>query len=355
MEVITITILILIVIFIGIKIVIVIIITIGITIVIEIEIKKAIKIVISFKVRSPKMIMKNIKVDKISVTNGLTRHNSDVTQLQKSIETVGLLQPIVINRQFQVIAGRRRFKVVRELGWNEIGCIILETSSIKQELSTLEENIIRKNYKGLELDNALLKRKKLYEIINPDTRQHVAAGVATAGDKKAESFVNEFSKKIGMSASSVNKSIARAEKAVDWVNRARENGTLKRAEVDKLVSLSPKKQEALEACVTNAKNLGMSEAVKIFKRAEDTDTAIEKIMNSVKNKPSFDVMVASKAFSKKIRNFMESNQKFNISKQDKKDLSNLIKDLSELRRASKPTYVIRNGNDKAVEQTVIAH
>lgn len=45
---------------------------------------------------------------------------SNIEDLVSSIEDVGLLQPIIINQNHQIISGHRRYTAIKELGWNEV-------------------------------------------------------------------------------------------------------------------------------------------------------------------------------------------------------------------------------------------
>lgn len=61
----------------------------------------------------------------IVLVNSLTHHPrnaeiynlDDIDDLVASIEEVGLLTPLVIDQDNQVISGNRRFKAIQELGW----------------------------------------------------------------------------------------------------------------------------------------------------------------------------------------------------------------------------------------------
>jgi len=45
---------------------------------------------------------------------------SDIEDLMESISEVGLLQPLVINKKYQVLSGDRRFESIKKLGWKEV-------------------------------------------------------------------------------------------------------------------------------------------------------------------------------------------------------------------------------------------
>ena len=47
------------------------------------------------------------------------RKDGDISELKKSIQEYGLINPITINQNHELLAGRRRFQAVKELGWEE--------------------------------------------------------------------------------------------------------------------------------------------------------------------------------------------------------------------------------------------
>ena len=62
---------------------------------------------------------------------------SNIEDLVVSIGEVGLLTPLVVNQQFQLISGHRRIEAVRRLGWDEVDVEVIETASEDEEKSLL--------------------------------------------------------------------------------------------------------------------------------------------------------------------------------------------------------------------------
>ena len=62
---------------------------------------------------------------------------SNIDDLVVSIDEVGLLQPLVVNQQYQVISGHRRLEAVRKLGWSEVDVEVIETSTEDETKSLL--------------------------------------------------------------------------------------------------------------------------------------------------------------------------------------------------------------------------
>src|SRR5215813_10580749 len=73
--------------------------------------------------------------------------DDNLTDLSKSIQKKGLLQPILVRvkgEHFEIVAGNRRYNACRSLGWRKITCYILELNDKDAfEVSPIE-NIQRK-------------------------------------------------------------------------------------------------------------------------------------------------------------------------------------------------------------------
>jgi ParB family chromosome partitioning protein len=130
----------------------------------------------------------------------------DLASLAKSIRDVGLLHPLVVRQDMQLVAGRRRLEAAKELGWKEVPVRVVE--GLGDALAALraegDENTCRKDYtpsEAVALGSALeelertgAKRRQqeggrsggkasgnLPEASKGDTRDKVAAAVGMSG------------------------------------------------------------------------------------------------------------------------------------------------------------------------------
>ena len=60
--------------------------------------------------------MELINIEDIKVESPYLRLDTDVEKLMKSIETVGLINPLVINKKNELIAGGRRYTALKAMG-----------------------------------------------------------------------------------------------------------------------------------------------------------------------------------------------------------------------------------------------
>lgn len=79
----------------------------------------------------------------------------DVDDLVESMSEFGQLQPILINQDYELIAGYRRYKAAKKLGWQTIDVKIIDVKDKKKRvLIELEENQARMNFTAEEIEKA---------------------------------------------------------------------------------------------------------------------------------------------------------------------------------------------------------
>lgn len=100
------------------------------------------------------------------------RHTSgkNVDDLKKSMEEIGLIEPIIINEYYKLIAGERRLKAAKELGWTHIEANQIKGLNRVGELKVeIHENWKRQDFTPKELADALATLKEAYEEEHPET------------------------------------------------------------------------------------------------------------------------------------------------------------------------------------------
>jgi len=86
------------------------------------------------------------------------KFNSEkLTELKDSIKAKGVIQPVIVRSSksgYELIAGERRFRAVKELGYNEIPAIIKDVNDADSLELSLIENIQREELNPIEEANA---------------------------------------------------------------------------------------------------------------------------------------------------------------------------------------------------------
>ena len=103
-----------------------------------------------------------IPLDDIRVKRRIREEPEDIEDLMNSMKRYGLMNPITINSENVLIAGRRRLEAARRLGWHMISANVIEATDRVSELEMeIEENTQRSNFTDKELMKAYTRLERL--------------------------------------------------------------------------------------------------------------------------------------------------------------------------------------------------
>ncbi len=106
-----------------------------------------------------------VPVKEIKVKKRVRQDLGNLEDLKDSLRTYGLLNPITINRNYELIAGERRLQAAIQLGWTNIQANIIDNlNEVEQLEMEIEENNQRKEFTDEEL---LAGYKRLDKLRNP--------------------------------------------------------------------------------------------------------------------------------------------------------------------------------------------
>ena len=63
-------------------------------------------------------------------------------KIKRSIEEFGYVDPIIINKDMTVIGGHQRLKVLKEMGYTEIDCVVVDLNKTKEKALNIALNKI---------------------------------------------------------------------------------------------------------------------------------------------------------------------------------------------------------------------
>ncbi len=116
-----------------------------------------------------------MKLEDIVIKKRIRRNLGDLAPLMDSLKKYGLMNPVVVNRDRELIAGHRRYEAARRLGWRAVSVVVVETSEEERMLEMeIEENTQRKNLTSDELADAYLRLDRLR---NPGIFARIARAV----------------------------------------------------------------------------------------------------------------------------------------------------------------------------------
>ena len=111
----------------------------------------------------------NVKLDDIKVGERFREDMGDLEALAADIKKWGIVQPLSINQNYELLAGGRRYHAAREAGFTEVPVIILETENELQarEIELLE-NIARQDFSWQEKVRLTKRIHELQQEIHGD-------------------------------------------------------------------------------------------------------------------------------------------------------------------------------------------
>lgn len=236
-----------------------------------------------------------LNLDSIKMENPYLRLGTDVSTLEQSIKTIGLIAPLIVNDDDVLLAGARRWQAMKNLGFTEAPILRVSKTHLEQELISIDENLVRKSLSHPEVEGHLLRAKEIYcemadtdeefkEALLEKRKQRLEAmeeaqNESDEGEKDikavaTEEFANDVSLKSGLSQSQVMKAMEREEKAGKALKSARERGEVNVSQANEIIKLDEADQEEilphisgrtvgeLRKLVKEAKAVGVEEAVR---------------------------------------------------------------------------------------------
>ncbi|TWT00622.1 nucleoid occlusion protein [Planomicrobium sp. CPCC 101079] len=132
-----------------------------------------------------------LPIEKISANQFQPRTVFDeekIEELARTIHMHGVIQPIVVRSSneegsYEIIAGERRFRAMRSLGWEEVPAIVRELSDRETASIALIENLQREELTAIEEATAYQNLLEIHEITQEALAQRLGKGQSTVANK----------------------------------------------------------------------------------------------------------------------------------------------------------------------------
>lgn len=109
-----------------------------------------------------------------------------IAELSQTIKTHGVIQPIVVRERegkYEIIAGERRWRAVKKLGWERIPAIIKEFNDSQTASIALIENLQREELTAVEEAMAYAQLIELHDLTQESLAQRLGKGQSTIANK----------------------------------------------------------------------------------------------------------------------------------------------------------------------------
>jgi ParB family chromosome partitioning protein len=110
-----------------------------------------------------------------------------IEELARTIHIHGIIQPIVVrefaDNKFEIIAGERRWRAMKKLGWTEAPAIVKNLSDTETASVALIENLQREELSPIEEAIAYGKLLELHNLTQEALAQRLGKGQSTVANK----------------------------------------------------------------------------------------------------------------------------------------------------------------------------
>lgn len=215
-----------------------------------------------------------MKIKDVKVNAGRRKVDSEkVALLAESINKLGLLNAITVNKDFTLIAGMHRLEACKLLGYEDISANVIDLDVLLAELAEIDENLVRNDLHWLEQDRQLKRRKQIYEELHPETKhnakfkgnQFSSNGIIPSEQK---TFSEDTADKLGQSQSNIQKSVARGEKIIEGIEEDIIALDITKTEGTILARQDPEQQKKIIEVKKENINLTVDQAIKEIKKKE---------------------------------------------------------------------------------------
>lgn len=110
------------------------------------------------------MNIQKIRIDKLKPATynprkDLKPNDPEYIKIKNSIENFGYVSPLIINNDMTVIGGHQRLKVLKELGFTEIECIVVDLDKTNEKALNIALNKIQGDWDEEKLEDLLQELK----------------------------------------------------------------------------------------------------------------------------------------------------------------------------------------------------
>lgn len=153
-----------------------------------------------------------IDIDRIVVGDRIRKDFGDIQELADDIKENGLINPPVVNKDYVLLAGERRLRACKLLGWPQIPVNMMDTRDAEHELNIeISENDVRKGFTKSERVDYI---KRLLRIEQAKAAEREKAGVANPSENSHKGRSDEATaQQFGISSNTMRRELFIADNA----------------------------------------------------------------------------------------------------------------------------------------------
>ena len=125
-----------------------------------------------------------IDIEKVIVKNRIRKDFGDIQELADDIKQNGLINPPVVNKDYELLAGERRLRACKSLGWKQVEIRMMDTRDAEHELNVeISENDVRKGFTKSERVDYM---KRLLRIEQAKAKERQNLGLKSDEGSRAD-------------------------------------------------------------------------------------------------------------------------------------------------------------------------
>ena len=212
---------------------------------------------------------------------------TDVTGLADSINQIGLVNPITVEKTiisqigdqrdgYILVAGRHRLEAVKSLGHETIGAVVVELEDLRRDLVEIDENLIRLDIPVIDQADRMKRRQEIYQALGLNSEH--------GGDRKSAEYIeknqddtvsfcfsDDTAQKIGITARSI-RLLVQISNNISHDLKAEIRGTFLAFELRSLIKLARIKDHKEQRAAALAYIAGEADTIVVPKKRPPTKT-----------------------------------------------------------------------------------
>lgn len=159
------------------------------------------------------MEVEKIAVDAIEIGSRMRSVNTErVGALAESIKAIGLQTPISVwanddGTQVQLVAGAHRLAAVKQLGWEDVDCVLVNMDEIDRKLWEIAENLHRSELTAKERAEQIAEWVRLAEEKRKRKSEVLTQVVAKPNGGRPESGTRAAARELGLNRETVRRAV----------------------------------------------------------------------------------------------------------------------------------------------------
>lgn len=147
-----------------------------------------------------------IDINKIIVNDRIRKDFGNIQELADDIQENGLITPPVINKNYELLAGERRLRACKLLGWPQIEVRMMDTRDAEHELNIeISENEVRKEFSKSERAEYM---RRLFRIEEAKAKERMENPTQNSSEGETRQIV---ASQFGISHDTLRKELAIAD------------------------------------------------------------------------------------------------------------------------------------------------